>query len=120
MPTITPALSEVTTRGDHCHIITWPSLANGDDGAPIQMPGSADRTIQFDGTFGSGGAVVLEGSNDGTTYYTLTDPAANSLSFTSAGLKSVTEVTRYMRPRVTAGDGTTSLKATLLVRRPSR
>lgn len=120
MPTIHPTLSEVTTRGDHCHIIMWSSLANGDDGSTIQMPGSADRTVQFDGTFGSGGTIVLEGSNDGITYYTLTDPAANSLSFTAAGLKSVTEVTRYMRPRVTAGDGTTSLKATLLVRRPSR
>jgi hypothetical protein len=90
-------------------------MPNGNDGEPFQNPGSADRSVQVTGTFGAGGTVVLEGSNDGTNYRTLTDPQGNALSFTSAGLEAIQEITRYVRPRVTAGDGTTSLTVTLCV-----
>ena len=40
---------------------------------PFEFVDWADRTIHVYGTFGVGGTVVLEGSNDGTNYVTLTD-----------------------------------------------
>lgn len=90
----------------------WLGLANLDTGAPLGEASTAnnsDRTIQVNGTFGAGGSGQLEGSNDGVNWNILTDPLGNSLVFTSAGMKAVTELPRFYRPEVTAGDGTTAL-----------
>jgi urease gamma subunit len=73
--------------------------------------------VQFTGTFGSGGSIQLEGSNDGTTWAILNDLQGTTIVKTAAGLEGVAELTRYVRPRVTAGDGTTALVATLLMRK---
>lgn len=81
------------------------------------MPGSSVRSVQFTGTFGTGGTILLEGSNDGTNYVTLTDPQGNAISKTAAGIEAIEETTVYIRPRVSAGDGTTSLVATLFLGR---
>ncbi len=97
-------------------VIAWPTLANGDFGAAVQYAGMGDRSIQFHGTFGTGGTVVLQGSNDGSNWYTLTDPQGNAISKTAAGLEAVSEATAYVRPYVSAGDGTTSITATLFAR----
>ena len=119
MATRTPTVTPVATFKDDVHIVQWTGLLNTDDGAPVEMPGSADRSIQFTGTFGVGGTVAFEGSNDGVNYASLTDPQGNAISKTASGIEAVAEVTRFVRPRVTAGDGTTNLVATLLVRRPA-
>jgi hypothetical protein len=110
------SVARVSSHEDNTHVITWSGLLNGDSGEPIEMPGSADRSIQFTGTFSSGGTIQIEGSNDGTNYVVLTDPQGNNISKTAAGLEMVSELTRYIRPRVTAGDGSTSLVASLLVK----
>lgn len=102
--------------GGSTYLMRWEALANGDDGAPAQFFGAADRTVQVDGVFGAGGAVVLEGSINGTDYHTLTDPQGNALTFTSARLETVMELVRYIRPRVTNGDGSTALNVTLLMK----
>lgn len=113
----TATISRITTWGDESHVISWTGLLNGDTGSVIEMPGSSDRSVQFNGTFGSGGTVQIEGSNDGTNYVVLTDPQGNNISKTSASIEMITELTRYIRPRVTAGDGTTDLKAYLLIKK---
>jgi hypothetical protein len=97
-------------------LVTWTGLLNGDDGAPFERPGFADRSVEVLGTFGAGGTCLIEGSIGGTAYYTLTDVANAALSRTASGLRQVTENTRLIRPRVSAGDGTTSLTVHLLVR----
>jgi hypothetical protein len=102
--------------GAHAYLAEWTGLANGDDGVPFKAAGAADRSIQFGGTFGAGGNVVLEGSNDGASWFTLTDPQGNALSASAAVLEAVSEVTIYVRPRVSAGDGTTSISAYLLAK----
>lgn len=102
--------------GDQAHLVTWP-LANGDSGVPLKMPGNNDRSVQVEGTFGAGGTLLIEGSNDGTNWRTLTDPQGNPLSFTTAKIEAITELTKFIRPRVSAGDGTTALVASMLVRR---
>ena len=92
-------------------------MGNGDAGTPIEFPLLSDRSVQVTGTFGSGGTVVLEGSNDGgTTWTTLKDPFGTALSFTAAGLSQVVEGALQMRPRITAGDGTTDLNVILFMR----
>src|SRR5690606_19607919 len=87
-------------------LFTWTGLANGDDGAPVEYGAFADRSVQITGTFGAGGTVLIEGSNNGTNWTGLTDAMGDAIAATGAGIWSVTEVTRYLRPRVSAGDGT--------------
>lgn len=117
MATVNNSVSEIKNYGESAHIVSWSAIPNGDTGQAIEMPGSVVRSVQLGGTFGAGGTVVIEGSNDGTNYITLTDPQANALSKTAAAIETIQEVTRYVRPRVTAGDGTTAINVTLLLRR---
>ena len=98
----------------------WSGLLQSslDTGTPAELPDYADRSVQIGGTLGVGGTVVIEGSNDGTTYITLTDPQGNALSFTAIDrIEQVQEITRFIRPRVTAGDGTTNFTVTFYGRR---
>lgn len=97
-------------------LASWVGLANGEAGSPVSYGAYSDRSIQFGGTFGAGGTIVLEGSNDGVNYVTLTDPQGNAISKTAAGIETIEEPTVLVRPRVTAGDGTTLLNAYLFMR----
>jgi hypothetical protein len=107
----------VTPLGTNTRLATWSGLLNGDDGEPLTGLDYADCSVQFGGTFGVGGTVVWEGSNDGATYATLNDAQATAISKTAAGLEQVVEACRYVRPRVTGGDGTTSMVVTAYIRR---
>lgn len=115
-------IEELKTFRDDAHVASWEGLTNAtsDSGEPLEMPGSADRSVQVIGTFGSGGTCVIEGSNDGVNYSTLTDYQGNALSIQSATIDSISEITRYIRPRISAGDGATDLDVFILVRRLGR
>lgn len=104
---------QFATYGGGASVITWAGLANADSGSAGDLVGSPDKTVQVTGTFGAGGSVTLQGSNDGTNWETLSDPLGTALTFTAAGLKAVLENPLYIRPIVTAGDGTTDLAVTL-------
>lgn len=105
---------------NHAILVKWLALANGAAGEPITDSAYGDRTVQVTGTFGSGGTVVIQGSNDGQNWKTLVDPQGNALSFTSTGLELILECPRYTRPNVTAGDGTTSINVYIHGRRVLR
>lgn len=107
----------ITTPEIGITVVQWTGLLNGDDGAPVDLLSFADRSVQITGTFGAGGTVVIEGSNDGTNYVTVTDPQGNAISKTAAGIEAILELMKSTRPRVTAGDGTTVLAVTMLMRR---
>lgn len=97
---------------------SYAAMANGDTGTPIPWVQWADRSVQVTGTFGTGGTLRWEGSNDGgTTYAPLTDPQGNFLDFTEAKIEQVMELVELARPRVTAGDVTTALTVTLIARK---
>lgn len=109
----------------HVQLSTYVALTNAgsgaDTGVPLQMAAASDRTVQFEGTFGAATA-ILEGSNDddGTGnvghFHTLHDPLGNPISTTAGAIFQVSEIVRYVRPRVTGPDGTTSVIPTLLSR----
>lgn len=98
-------------------LFTWTGLDSDDSGIPITIVDYTDQTVVVRGTFGAGGSLTMQGSMDGTNWYTLTDPQGNALTKTSAGIEMVVEAPLYIRPLVTAGDGTTSLTVELLCRR---
>ena len=120
MATRVPTVKQGTVDNSLVYV-TWTGLLNGDDGTPIQgSEWATDRSVQFTGTLGVGGTVVFEGTNEETpeNWVTLTDPQGNNISKTAIpALEAVQEVTRWVRPRVTAGDGTTNFTVNMLVRR---
>jgi hypothetical protein len=101
--------------------ITWANLANGDTGEPLSFAGHADKTMQVFGTFGAGGSITFEGSNDprvisdpnNAVWFTMNDPQTLPLVKTGAGGDLIIENPRFMRPRITGGDVTTSITAIL-------
>lgn len=102
-------------------VMLWeftPLTTTNADSAPIQFAQWADRCVQVRGTWGAGGAVAIEGSNDGVNYSTLNNAQGTPATFSAAdGIKQIVEITRYARARVTGGDGTTSITATFVLRR---
>lgn len=117
MATITHNEPEVLKAfGDrNVHVVTWEAMGNADTGSALEMPGSSDRSVQIAGTFGSA-TVVLQGSNDGVNWATLTDPQGNAISKTSAAIEMISELTRYIRP-VTSGGTGTDIDVTVLLKK---
>jgi hypothetical protein len=119
--------------------IYWAPMANGDTGIPIPFPDWADRTIQCwtlaidtgaSSVIGVGGSVSIEGSNDyqpfamdtsdpanAGTWTVLTDQNGVAMTYTAVALKQMTEAPLFVRPHVTAGDGTTLCNVVLVMRR---
>lgn len=132
MATVTPTYSDVVDgRGGQGHIafvVSWGPMVLNDVGKPLPKKYAAfvDRTFHVEGTFGAGGSIAVQGSNDdddsGATghYRALTDPQGTTIAITAAGIKQVTEACANMRPAVTAGDGTTSVTVTAFIRRAMR
>lgn len=108
---ITPA----TPDDQASHVAVWTGLLNGDDGAPVKMPHSTARCMQALGTFGAGGAVQLEGSNEAVpvNWALLNTPQGTTSSRTAASMAQIQETPLWVRPKVSAGDGTTSLTVNL-------
>ncbi len=121
MTTIVPTFSKIRgpSGGIDALVATWtPLAAAGDIGQPLQRLDLADRSVQVAGTF-AGATVVLEGSNDGANWFTLSSPSGAALSFAAAGLMQVNVPAAFVRPHVTAGSGA-SLTVTLTARRTMR
>jgi hypothetical protein len=118
MATISPV---VTTLGENVVKFFWETLTTTNDrGAPI--PASfmdyVDRTTQVTGTFGAGGNMRVQGSNDdGTTYAALSDAQGNALNMAAAAIELISEVSLLTRPFISAGDGTTDLDVSIVCRR---
>ena len=115
MVTVNHSIDRIVLDGNRSWVVTWASMANGDTGEFVTLPAHADRSVQLGGTFSTGGTVVIEGSNDQTNYLVLDDFQGNALSFTTADLESISQVTERIRPDVTAGDGSTSINVYLLL-----
>jgi hypothetical protein len=99
--------------------VTWTGLLTTDDGAWFDCRDFADRTVQVFGTFGAGGGLTMQGSNEPTPTnpFTLTDQGGTNVALTAAGGRLLAEAPRWVRPLVTGGDGTTSLTVELVARR---
>lgn len=103
MAAITRTTDKIT-RGSHWW--TWSAIGNADTATEIGddegIVAFADKTVQVDGTFG-GTTVTLEGSNDGASWFGLSDPQGTAISFTAAGLSAILENPRYIKPVMTGG-----------------
>lgn len=97
-------------------LITWESMADGSvpkvgDAATVGQWRS--KCVQVSGTFGVGGSLSMEGSNDGVVWSTLSDIDLGLITITAAAMHQIWESPRFIRPNLTAGDGTTDLLVTV-------
>ena len=100
----------VTNHLHNLKTLKWEGLATaGDVGSPAMAAHYSDKTVSVTGTFGSGGSISMEGSNDGTNWLPMTDPQGNALVFTSARLEMLQENPLYIRPKLDGGTGTIDL-----------
>ena len=81
MATITPALagvSPVSLYGEMA-VASFTLPAVGDNSAALEYAEFADRSVQVTTANWGGSTLVLQGSNDGVTWFTLTDPQGNPI-----------------------------------------
>lgn len=95
--------------------LSWPNMPQDEVGQSAAFARYSDRSVQVTGTFG-GATVTIEGSNDGVNFFTLVDPQGNNLSFVTAKLEAILELCIWIRPKVTGGDGTTSINVDMCVK----
>lgn len=121
MATITPTRTDISGDGSVIkYAYAAMTNATSDVGVGIPFAQWADRSVQVTGTLGTGGTVTIEGSNDGgTTWHALNDPSSTTLAINSLKLEGILEVCELVRPRISAGDGTTSLNVYFVLRRPN-
>lgn len=108
----------VTSYPLECTVLeTWTGLANGESGGASSAGAYGDKTVQVTGTFGAGGTVLIEGSNDGSSWATLMNTVGTALSLTTNAVHVIAQCPFYIRPRCSAGDGTTALAVRIFGRR---
>lgn len=112
----------VTSPGTTLDFATWAALVNGDTGAPVDVAGAKSLTasLQAGGTLGAGGNCRWEGSFDNVNWFTMNSEigapaAANQVALSTPTM--LKERPRWVRPNISAGDGTTSLVPLLNVGR---
>ena len=120
MATAAVTINRNIAKGNACMQASWANMANGDVGAWVSFADFSSKTFQVNGTFGAGGTVVIEGSNDATNptnVNTLTNWQATALTTTVAAFLTARDMPIWVRPHVTAGDGTTAITVTCAMHR---
>ena len=116
MSTITPTITKVDLDGNRSWLVKWLTLTTtADTGVAITLPAHSDRSVHVVGTFSTGGTLSIQGSNDGTNFKILDDFQGNALTFTSTDLENISQACYYIRPFVSAGDGSTDLDVYLIL-----
>lgn len=84
-------------------------MGSADMGTPDEISRYPTHSVQISGTFG-GATVLLEGSDDNVTYFTLSDHGGTAISATSnARFDTIAIVPQYIRPRSSGGGITTAV-----------
>lgn len=121
MASVTP--SHTRLLEGEAMLYTWTLTQADNEGLAIDAFEYGDRTVQI-GAAGStgfdGATVLLQGSNDGQNWFTLTDPQGNGISKGAAALETVMEVPRHTRVSSSGGGAAQSVPVYLFCRRTRR
>lgn len=99
--------AEVTSEAG-VKLVSWASVTEADTGKSMAVGGQfTDKTVQVYGSFGTSGAITIEGTNDPaeSLWGTLHDFQGNTLVLTDGSVKLIAENPLRIRPRATAGTG---------------
>ena len=85
-------------------VVNWTGISTGDTINSYAIPDEfgAIGCVQITGTFG-GATITLQVSNDGTTWFNLTDLQGAGISATANKFADFTTAAIYIRPAITAG-----------------
>ena len=108
MPTTAHTTNALTFPMDGSTVI-WPAVPNGNQGDGVAEDW-VTAFFQVTGTIGAAGSIQMEGSNDGTNWVKLSPAALTAVGLFAA--LGANEHPKFIRPNVTAGDGTTALTVT--------
>lgn len=102
--------------------IDWAGCLNGDTGNPVNVEGAKALTVLLaaGGTLGLAGNCRWEGSIDGVNFFTMNSEIGIPAVVNQIALLAPTmmkERPRFVRPNISAGDGTTSLVPQLIIGR---
>lgn len=105
---------QTTDKGDL--LVTWPDVTEADTFAAYDLEEAVSEiSIQIGGTFGSA-TVVIQGSNDATSYVDLMQMNGLAASALAADLFSILDRPMQIKPS-TSGGSSQSSTVTMLVRR---
>ena len=98
----------------------WTAWAGVTTGLPVTAPNLPDKTVAVHGTWGSA-TFVIEGSSDGTNYFTLNDSRGegNPISLTADNVVMIAENPKHIRGKTTGGTNT-ALTVTITSQSPQR
>jgi hypothetical protein len=103
---------------------SWAGLLQSslDVGLGVSVADAAQIMVMIaSGTLGAAGAITWEGSLNNVDWFPLTSQIGTPAAIVQTALLTpamVQERPLYVRPRVTAGDGTTALVASVVTKRP--
>ena len=106
-----PVLSD-----DKTFTVTWEGFTtNGDVGAAVKVGRFADKTVHSDGAYGTGGNIVIEGSNNNVAWFPLSDHVGTAIDALNADTVGalIAENPLWIRPRLSAGTGTIDIDVIL-------
>ena len=106
-------------QGNQLRLATWANMPAGSAGPVFEFVEYADRCFQVTGTFGTSAfaTVLIQGSNDGINWSTLTNLNGSQMSFTAAGIGQANEVPLFVQPSIVGGDAGTNLTITCMARK---
>lgn len=102
---------------------TWAGLLQSslDTGAAVSVADAIEIMVMIvSGTLGAGGAITWEGSLDNNLWFPLSSRIGTPVAIVQTALLTPTMVQErplYVRPRISAGDGTTTLVAAVVIKR---
>lgn len=108
-----------TEKPGGTQLFTWTLTTADPTGDPVEIPGAADKTVQFVGGASWGGATAaLQGSNDAATYSAVAGAASGSAitATTDANLACAVENPLLIRPKLTT-EGTDAVVVCYLLAR---
>lgn len=117
--TITPTFLNTLGRADGSAVLaTWVLTTVDPIGHPVEFPEFSNFTWQYEATWG-GATLAMQGSNSGNAYFTLTkvNSAGAAATATADGGVATNEISRYMRPNLTAVGAGATVTVTLVANR---
>lgn len=100
----------------------WTALLNAETGDATKLPKWGNKSVHISGVPGVTGVVAIQGSNDGVAWAVLSSGLSTQGDLTAlavpaapgATIRAVYENTEWIRPVVSAGDGTTTVKVVII------
>lgn len=112
-------MATINAKGNHVQQGTWrtiwAAMGNADSGTPEQVSrypmhscqiGATDPLTGVAGASFGGATCVLEGSDDGVTFFTVKDVYGNAVSTLVAARFDLVDIPQHLRPRTSGGTGT--------------